>query len=205
MSNQPLKGEGFVLRAFPYMDNDLIVYVLSKEEGILHFFVRSARNSKKRFGGGVLDPLNFIKFTAQAPKASDTEGGLISLKEAELIKDFPKIKTSYKKITSAMELLKVVMHCQNAGEDLFNHLGNTLNHFSNAPDLERYFTHFVVRYLGMEGVLPDQIELNQMRNLPMASHLELDEVSVEDKSRETSIAKHFLRSYIGDKAKILWP
>lgn len=203
---EALKGEGFVLKAFPYMDNDLIVYVLTKHEGILHFFVRSARNSKKRFGGGVLDPLNFIKFTAQAPRNSDQDqNSLISLKEAELIKDFSHIKTSYKKITAAMELLKVVMHSQNAGEDVFNHLGNSLNCISSAKNLERYFTHFVVRYLGMEGVMPDQEELNQMRNLPMSSHLELDEVSEDMRLRETSIAKHFLRSYIGDKARISWP
>lgn len=50
-----------VLRTAPYRDNDLVVTLLTKNQGKLAAIARGARNSKKRFAGGieVFDCANF--------------------------------------------------------------------------------------------------------------------------------------------------
>jgi len=201
-----LSGDAFILRTLSYSEADLIVHALSKRDGLLHFFVRGARKSKKRFSGGVLQPPHLIRFETNNLKPDQLESGaLISLKEASLIQDFADIRTNYKNMETMFSMIKVMLFSETGHEELFNHYGAALKNISSAKNKKRFFTHFVVRYLYIEGVLPEQTSFSDFIKTPMGRHLELEDVSDEQIEKEMGLASHFLKSYSSSKVGVKWP
>ena len=57
----PLKdSEAVVLRSYPLREADLLVTFFTRAEGKVRGVARSAKKSKRRFGGA-LEPLTFVK------------------------------------------------------------------------------------------------------------------------------------------------
>ena len=184
----------------------MIVHALSKQHGLLHFFVRSAKKSKKRFSGGVLQPPHLIQFESQNLKPDQVESGrLISLKEASLLNDFSEIRTSYKQIEVVFAMIKVVLLSETGHEELFNHYGAALKSVSKSKSIKRFFTHFVVRYLYIEGVLPEQMDFVDFIKTPLSCHGDLPAVDESQINKEAALASHFLKAYSGGKEEVKWP
>ncbi len=203
---QNLSGEAFILRTISYSEADLIVHALSKDHGLLHFFVRGAKTSKKRFSGGVLQPPHLIKFdTSRSAKRQHEEGGLITLKEASLLNDFIKIRSNYRAIETMFAMIKVVLSADAGQGELFNHFGGALKVLPLVKDHRRFFSHFVVRYLYIEGVLPSQGEFIEFIQTPLTYHSRLTAVSEEQMNKEEGLAAHFLKTYSNAKENIKWP
>jgi len=201
-----LSGEAFILKTLPYSDSDLIVRALSKEHGLLNFFVRGARKSKKRFSGGVLQPPHLIQFETNRLKPDQEEGrALISLKEASLINDFIDLRSDYKYMETLFAMIKVVLASETGHEELFNHFGAALQNISKVKNRKRFFTHFVIRYLFIEGVLPNQDLFVDFIRTPLSKHTVLSEVTSVEVNKEIGLASHFLKSYSGGKEVIKWP
>jgi DNA repair protein RecO (recombination protein O) len=201
-----LSGDAFILRTLSYSEADLIVHALSKRDGLLHFFVRGAKKSKKRFSGGVLQPPHLISFETNNLKPDQLESGsLITLKEASLIQDFADIRTDYKNMETMFSMIKVMLFSETGHEELFNHYGAALRSLPSAKNKKRFFTHFVVRYLYIEGVLPEQQSFNDFIRTPMGRHSELMNVSDQQIEKEVGLASHFLKSYSTSKEGIKWP
>ena len=58
----PLKqSEAIVLRTYPMREADLLVTFFTRAEGKLKGVARSAKKSKRRFGGGALEPLTYVR------------------------------------------------------------------------------------------------------------------------------------------------
>ena len=58
----PLKqSEAIVLRTYPMREADLLVTFFTRVEGKLKGVARSAKKSKRRFGGGALEPLTYVR------------------------------------------------------------------------------------------------------------------------------------------------
>lgn len=201
-----LVGEAFILRTLPYSEADLIVHALSKEHGLLHFFVRGAKNSKKRFSGGVLQPPHLIKFETNRMKP-DQDGGnyLVSLKEASLVKDFIELRSEYKYMESLLSMIKVILSSETGHEELFNHFGAALQNIPKVKNQKRFFTHFVTRYLFIEGVLPEQETFGDFIRTPLSRHTDLPTVTDAEMNKEVGLASHFLKSYSVSKETIKWP
>ena len=70
---------------------------------------------------------------------------------------------------------------------------------------KRFFTHFVVRYLHVEGVLPGEEAFNDFIKTPMSQHLTIKGVDDKTIDKEVGLAKHFLKSYVVKKEEIKWP
>ncbi|MGH1467679.1 MAG: DNA repair protein RecO [Bdellovibrionales bacterium] len=203
---QNLQGEAFILRTLSYSETDLIVHALSKEQGLLHFFVRGAKKSKKRFSGGVLQPPHLIKFeTSRSGSKQHDDGGLITLKEASLLNDFIKIRSNYSSMETLFSMIKVILSSETGHEELFNHFGGALKVLPTVSSYRRFFTHFVVRYLYIEGVLPSQSEFLEFVQTPLSYHSQLSEVSEAQINREVGLAAHFLKTYANSKEDIKWP
>lgn len=201
-----LSGDAFILRTLSYSEADLIVHALSKQHGLLHFFVRGAKKSKKRFSGGVLQPPHLIRFETNNIKPDQLESGsLISLKEASLLQDFAEIRTDYKSMETMFSMIKVMLFSETGHEELFNHYGAALKGISQAQNKKRFFTHFVVRYLYIEGVLPGQHSFSDFIRTPMGLHSKLEEVSAQQIEKEVGLASHFLKSYSSSKEGVKWP
>ncbi len=203
---QALVGEAFILRTLSYSEADLIVHALSKEQGLLHFFVRGAKKSKKRFSGGVLQPPHLIKFETTRSGDKQFEGGnLITLKEASLINDFIQIRNSYSSMDTMFSMIKVMLSSETGHEELFNHFGGALKILSSVQNKRRFFTHFVVRYLYIEGVLPSHEEFLDYIKTPMIYHSDLKKASFERLNKEEGLAAHPLKTYSNSKDVIKWP
>ena len=52
-----------ILKKMKYGESDLILHAISMQGEKLSFIARGALKSKKRFGGGVLEPTHFVSFT----------------------------------------------------------------------------------------------------------------------------------------------
>jgi len=56
-------SEAFILRTTRYGDNDLVATLFTREFGKVTVMARGARSSRRRFGGGAMEP--FVVFQAQ--------------------------------------------------------------------------------------------------------------------------------------------
>ncbi len=150
------KGQGnfIILRKIKYSESDLIVHALSSEGEKLSFIARGALKSKKRFGGGILEPTHFINLTF---KLAEGEGRLHLLQEATLINDFANIRKDYDRLSFALHILECVNKVSQEGDTfsdfLFNLLGHTLKAIETAEDLLVLKMQFYLKLLLQQGVV----------------------------------------------------
>ncbi len=114
--------------------------------------------SRKRFAGGVLEPLHYIEVTYK-PGASHVSDPLHSLLEATLLRDFAKLRTHYDRLETALYFLTVVHKISQQGvvdaSEMFNLLGNALAAAETSEHLENLRVQFELKVLAAQGVLPD--------------------------------------------------
>lgn len=169
------QDKGIVLKSIRYGDADLIVSLLTSQGSRLQLFARSALKSKKRFGGGVLEPTHFISVSYEDRRSRiGGESELHTLHEASLLGAFPALRTSYERLDFALKLLPVIEKTSRMGGDhvpeLFDLLGNTLRAAENSPALERLRIHFETRFLAMQGVLEMEADLLELAKRPVGEH-----------------------------------
>lgn len=143
-----------ILRKIKYGEADLILHALSMTGEKLSFMARGALRSKKRFGGGVLEPTHFVALTY---KSANEEGKLNVLQEATLINDFAKIRADYDRLEFALHVLDCVGKVSQEGdqhsEGLFNLLGHTLRATETTQDILVLKMHFYLRFMLQQGVV----------------------------------------------------
>lgn len=146
-----------ILKKSKYSEADLILQTLGMNGARYSFIARSALKSKKRFGGGVLEPLHFVNFTY---KPAREMGQLNTLEEAQLIQEFKNIRRSYDSLEVALHVLdcvyKVSLEGDVGSEFLFNLLGNALKAIDSLSDdkkLPQLKLHFYLKLLLQQGVV----------------------------------------------------
>lgn len=143
-----------ILKKVKYGESDLILHAISVQGEKLSFIARGALKSKKRFGGGVLEPTHFVSFTY---KQSSEEGKMHVLQEATLVNDFVGLRTDYDRLELALHILECVSKVSQEGdknsEFLFNLLGHTLRALENAQDPLVVKMHFYLKFLLQQGVV----------------------------------------------------
>jgi DNA repair protein RecO (recombination protein O) len=152
---------GIILRTIRYRDADLIVHLLSENGQRLNFLARSALKSKKRFGGGVLEPLHCIRATYSESRAAASETApLHHLREAELQIDFKLLRSDYSRLQQGLYFLRLVSTVVKDGDleqaGLFNILGRALRNLETDPDLAFSRLAFEAKVLSQQGVLPPE-------------------------------------------------
>src|SRR5262249_37778573 len=55
------ESEAIVLRTYPFRESDLLVTLFTRVEGKVRGVARAAKKSRRRFGGGALEPLTYVK------------------------------------------------------------------------------------------------------------------------------------------------
>lgn len=148
-----IKERFIILRAMKYSEADLILHAISPVGEKLSFLARGALKSKKRFGGGVLEPSHFVQFTYKQAG----EGKINTLNEATLLNDFKKIRKDYDHLEFALHVLECISRVSQEGdknsEALFNLLGNTLKAVETTEDVLLLKMHFYLKFLMQQGVL----------------------------------------------------
>ncbi len=166
-----------VLRKIVYRDSDLIIRGLNTHGAKVSYLAPSAVKSRRRFGGGVLEPTNFIEVVYQGPvKAS---GALVRIKEAQILKEFQGLRRSYDLIQTSLSFLGLVdqvgQEGDRHGEELFNLLGHGLQYLAqqDAPSLSLFRLHFLLKFLFQQGVLKLDNWMHPFLHTPLREHHQL--------------------------------
>jgi len=184
-----------ILRTHRYGDADLIVHALNSEGGRLTLFARSALKSKKRFGGGVLEPTHYVQIAYEDRRSKiggDSE--MYTLHEASLVQDFAELRSDYDRLQTALRLVqtvdRVVGDMVGGSPEVFNLLGNALRALMSSSSPERLHTHFCIRLLASQGVLENESETSRLAAQPIQAHAEsaLDDLDWRRLSREADRA-----------------
>lgn len=194
------QDKGIVLRSIRYGEADLIVSVLTPKGVRLQLFARSALKSKKRFGGGVLEPTHFISVSYEDRRARiGGESDLHSLHEASLLESFSGLRSNYERLELAFYFLQVAEKVARSGggdgPELFDLLGNSLKNAEVSEHLDRLRVHFEARLLAMQGVLELEASLATLAGRPVAQHSS-DEISDLDWSGLGRTVSRQLKVYL---------
>lgn len=198
------QGRFIILRKIKFSESDLIVHALSSTGSKKSFMARSALRSKKRFGGGVLEPLHYVTFTY---KSSNKVDGLNTLTEAQLIDDFKKIKDDYDHLEMALYIARCVGHVSQEEDTnssfLFNLVGHTLKKIGETADtrcLLRLKLHFNLKFLFQQGVIDIDPWMASFLKLNMSdSHILDGQENIHDVIEHyadsiDSLVEHYLKS-----------
>ena len=162
-----------VLRTIKHGESDLIVHALSSQVGRLNFIAKGAMRSKKRFGGGVLEPTHFVEVLYKK-KDEQIESPLHFLEEAKLINGFESLRLNYDRLQTAFYLLQLVSKVSQEndwyGQELFNLTGNTLRALESSEQPELLKTHFEMKLIASQGVLPPDLPENDLYDLKISDH-----------------------------------
>lgn len=145
-----------ILKKIKYGEADLIIQAIGSDGARSSFMAKSALKSKKRFGGGILEPLHFVSLTYKENSSGDA-GQMKTLQEATLIEDFKDIRSSYDKLEVALFILNCVSRVSLEGDQnsdfLFNLTGHALRSVSRSENLRVLKLHFCLKFLYQQGVI----------------------------------------------------
>ncbi len=146
-----------ILRALKFGEADLIIHAIDQQGGKNNFIAKSALKSKKRFGGGVLEPLNYI---VASFKLNSDPDKLHILNEAKVIEGFSGLRSDYDRLELGLYFLKVIDKVAIAGDshssDCFNLLGHSLKLAQSTSQLDYLRFLFELKLLQYQGVLENQ-------------------------------------------------
>lgn len=143
-----------ILKKVKYGEADLIIQALGSNGSKYSFMARSALKSKKRFGGGILEPLHYVNLSY---KDSFDPTKMKTLNEAQLIEDFASIRENYDRLELALFVVNCVSHVSLEGDAnsdfLFNLTGHTLRAISQSNEVKLLRLHFCLKLLYQQGVI----------------------------------------------------
>ncbi|MFN8945265.1 MAG: DNA repair protein RecO [Pseudobdellovibrionaceae bacterium] len=150
-----------VLRKIKFSEADLVIHGISQRGEKMAFMARSALKSKRRFGGGVLELINFVELDYSISK---TNQGLHVLNEASLIRDFATLKKDFDKIEFALEVLetisKVIQEGDEESQKLFQIVGHLFSHLDQQDQAAFVWKNlkmqFYLKFLMQQGVLAQE-------------------------------------------------
>lgn len=199
-SDQPKnhhKDRFIILRKMKFSESDLILHALSPQGEKLSFLARGALRSKKRFGGGILEPTHFVTLTY---KVATQSGQLNVLEEATLLNDFPELRKDYDKLELALHFLECVAKVSQEGDQdsefLFNLLGNALKAAEATQDVLTLKMHFYLKFLLQQGVVQPEVWMAPFlkTNLRDSATLERFRNIVDEELRNVEVmVRHYLQ------------
>lgn len=189
-----------VLKKVAFGESDLIIHGLNGEGARVHFMAKAARKSRKRFGGGVLEPTRYIQVQYKERRENDEGQAIHFLLEAQPVEDFEGLRTSYDRLELGLFFVNLVSKVIQEGvlqeESLFNLLGHALKQAETSDRLNLLKLQFELKFLYQQGVLPPDLAIPEVLSSSILEHksLEFDDRQV---SALQSKVNHFLHSYVG--------
>jgi len=145
-----------VLRVIPHSESDLVIHGLNVHGAKAVFYARGALKSRKRFGGGILEPTHYIQVEYRVSHRSPE--AMAQLQEAILLEDFPKLREDYERLELALHCLTLTDRMSKEGmmhsEGVFHLLGNTLRTIESSENLPLLKLHFELKLIALQGDLP---------------------------------------------------
>jgi DNA repair protein RecO (recombination protein O) len=162
----------FVLRTVRFGEADLIVRLLNSSGTKITCLARSALKSRKRFGGGVLEPMNYVQISYQRRGLDAVDEKLATLREASLVNGFDGLRARLDRLEAGLQWARLIDQVAQAGEahasDLFNLFGNGLRALEKAETVASLHVTFLCKLLASQGVLDRSEEWATLLSHPIA-------------------------------------
>lgn len=144
-----------IVRKHKISEADLIIHGLLADGSRLHAIARGALKSRKRFGGGILEPTHYIEGLI---KPSRTPDGLAVLEDAKLLEGFTGLRSDYERLDLALRLVNSIDRSSPGGElaGVFNLLGHALKALAAGEPVARIEIQFTLKFLKLHGVLESE-------------------------------------------------
>jgi DNA repair protein RecO (recombination protein O) len=152
----PLKeSEAIVLRTYPMREADLLVTLFTRQEGKVRGVARSAKKSKRRFGGA-LEPLTYVRAFYEDRERQE----LTRLDSCEVIESPLASEVSYPRAVAlghVAELLDELLPDREANDAVFRLTVSVLNSL-RGPTVWMPVTYFDLWLTRLMGFLPELTE-----------------------------------------------
>jgi DNA repair protein RecO (recombination protein O) len=149
------ESEAIILRTYPLREADLLVTLFTRSEGKVHGVARSAKKSKRRFGGA-LEPLTYVRAYYE-----DREGQeLARLDSCEVLESPLAFEVSYARAVAlghVAELLDELLPEREANDAVFRLALAVLSELCSS-DVWMPITYFELWMTRLMGYLPDLSE-----------------------------------------------
>ncbi len=189
------KNKGILLKATKYSEADLIVQILTAQGERITLIAKGALKSKKRFGGGILQPSHYIEFTYRKSTSS-----LWIIQEAHLINGFDKLRTEFDRLDTAFFLLDIILKISQEGDafgvGLFDLLGNGLKALETTESYDHLKLHFGLKVLNQQGVLDPEIWMRPFLTLPLSEHQKTLQIEKTNIRQQLIWLENRLREYM---------
>ena len=209
------ESEAIVLRTYPLREADLLVTLFTRTEGKVHGVARSAKKSKRRFGGA-LEPLTYVRAIYDVRERQD----LVRLDSCEVLESPMAAEVGYARAVALghiAESLDELLPDREANDAIFR-LTLSVLHVLTGNDIWMPITYFELWLTRLVGFLP---ELNECvlcgRNLNGSRayfHALADGLMCADDKRLASseissesrmLAAQMFRAPVESFTEIAWP
>ena len=146
------ESEAIVLRTYPMREADLLVTLFTRLEGKVRGVARSAKKSKRRFGGA-LEPLTYVRAYYEDRERQE----LARLDSFEVIESPMAMEVSYPRAVAlghVAELLDELLPDREANDAVFRLTLSVLNCL-RGPEVWMALTYFDLWMARLMGFLPD--------------------------------------------------
>jgi len=209
------ESEAIVLRTYPLREADLLVTLFTRAEGKMHGVARSAKKSKRRFGGA-LEPLTYVRAFYDVRERRE----LARLDSCEVLESPMASEVSYARAVALghiAELLDELLPDHEANDAIFR-LTLSVLHVLTGPEVWMPVTYFDLWLTRLVGFLPELDECVVCgRNLNGSRayfHALADGLMCMDDKRLASselspesraVAAQMFRSPVENFERISWP
>ncbi len=167
------KAKIIVLRCLKHSESDLLVHAIDSEGNRRHFLAKSALKSKKRFGGGLLEPTHYLEVLyKEHGGGGSNEEPLLILLEAKMIRDFRGLRAQFDRLDMGLFFLKLVLKLTRSGaveaKEIFDLLGNALSACEQCISVENLKLQFQAKLLHSQGILPDDQDFSELVGIPLS-------------------------------------
>jgi DNA repair protein RecO (recombination protein O) len=209
------ESEAIVIRSYPLREADLLVTLFTRNEGKVHGVARSAKKSKRRFGGA-LEPLTYVRAYYEDRERRE----LARLDSCEVLESPLSSEVTYARAVAlghVAEVLDELLPDREPNDAIFRLVLSVLARL-RGPDVWLPLTYFDLWITRLTGYLPDLAECvvcGQMLNGSRAFfHALSDGLMCEDDKRLASseisaesrkIADQISRTPLGQFGAMSWP
>jgi len=151
----PRESEAIVLRTYPLREADLLVTLFTRLEGKVHGVARSAKKSKRRFGGA-LEPLTYVRAFYDVRERQE----LARLDSCEVLESPLASEVTYARAVALghiAELLEELLPDHEANDAIFRLTLSVLN-VLEGPEIWMPVTYFDLWLTRLVGFLPELTE-----------------------------------------------
>jgi DNA repair protein RecO (recombination protein O) len=149
------ESEAIVLRSYPMREADLLVTLFTRVEGKVRGVARSAKKSKRRFGGA-LEPLTYVRAFYDVRERQE----LVRLDSCEVLESPMASEVSYARAVALghiAELLDELLPDREANDAIFR-LTLSVLHVLSGPEIWMPITYFDLWLTRLVGFLPELTE-----------------------------------------------